>query len=209
MAGSLDDRGARFTDGLVVERLIGSSNIVVIVIRCFAGEVKGSNCVSRAFGEEGPSVGEGRFDATGHRNLVREGYLHPAGSLDERDLYDTPNDLVCGDGTTALSNLPGGAGNFNPLEDLLYDLICGCGTTALINLLDRAGNFNLLNNLFNGNGCVSGDQLLGHCNLDTDGNLHLAWSLDVRDSYDALNDLICGDGATVTNNLSVGARSYN
>ena len=31
LTGSLDDRGARFTDGLVVERLIGSSNIVVIV----------------------------------------------------------------------------------------------------------------------------------------------------------------------------------
>ena len=38
-AGSLDDRGARFTDGLAVERLIGSSNIVVIVISVIRGRI--------------------------------------------------------------------------------------------------------------------------------------------------------------------------
>ena len=51
--------------------------------------------------------------------------------------------------------------------------------------------------------------LLGHWNLNTDGNLHLAWGLDERGSYDALNDLICGDGVTVIYNLSVEGWSHN
>ena len=43
--------------------------------------------------------------------------MHLAWSLDERDLYDALNDLICGDETTALNNLPDGARNFNSLDD--------------------------------------------------------------------------------------------
>ena len=127
-----------------------------------------------------------------------------------RDLHTFINDLL---------NENGGVSS---------DLLHRGGDTALYCLLSKAGKFaalsivivtalgrdlhkvfdNLLNVSVNGD-ALRADHLLGHGNLNTDGNLHLAWSLDVRDSYDALNDLICGDGATAINNLSVGARNYN
>ena len=53
------------------------------------------------------------------------------------------------------------------------------------------------------------DHLLGHENLNTDGSLHLAGSLDERDLYDALNDLIYRDGTTALNNLPDRAGNFN
>ena len=67
---------------------------------------------------------------------------------------------------------------------------------------------NLLSVSVNGD-ALRADHLLGHGNLNTDGNVHLAWSLDERDLYDAPNDLICGDETTALNNLPDRARSFN
>ena len=107
--------------------------------------------------------------------------------MDERDWYDTLNDLICGYLNYALDgfyadDLPIENGTVSlPVRSLderdwsdtfgslIHDLICGNETTALNNLPDGARNFNSFDDPFHGNGSVGGD--LFHRGGDWSGGL--------------------------------------
>ena len=108
--------------------------------------------LSRVFSEEGPSVNEGRFDVTGHRNLDTDWHLG-------RDLHTVVDVLlnisVSGDAPRAAHLL--GHWNLNTelvtqgSYDALNDLICGGGVTVIYNLSVGGWSHNSLDDPFHGN----------------------------------------------------------